>query len=271
MVYCNQKVVLIDFHVFDSCNYPLFLEDELFQIRVERKNGSYSYGLEIDKTADTPRNRLRKVVEKRQWRQLLVFVLAFFAVAGLLILLLLHSLADDVGISAQEKMELLQYHGQESVATVEAIYEHKDFTTVRFSFATEDGRAHSARTNLEPLPLPLLSNGMKVEEGDQFALRYVSDNPGLHEIRFDQPTEQQLRTYRERAKARHQQLHPNLTGQQIDCLLDLAYEQQGIKGLAAFYFQEAAPSENPFANELAYKRLTRDPDFKNLEQVRCWP
>ncbi len=60
MVYCNGKVVVIDFHVLKTKTYTFFIEDELCNLTVERKEDQWYYGLEIDQETETPRNIIRK-------------------------------------------------------------------------------------------------------------------------------------------------------------------------------------------------------------------
>ena len=60
MIYCNAKVMFIDFHVQQNKKYSFFINDELFDVFVERNDGQFAYGCEIDQKSLTPRNQLRK-------------------------------------------------------------------------------------------------------------------------------------------------------------------------------------------------------------------
>lgn len=266
MVYCNQKVVLIDFGVFDSRSYPLFLDDELFHLQVERKNGQYFYGFQMDKEADTPRNQARRLTEKKHWKQTLVFV-AILAFAVTIVTIIGRSQKEDQGDTAA-RAELILHHGKMAEGIVEGIYQHEDQTTIRYSFKV-NGQSYSGREALSPLAGAVLPNGLPLKEGDQFAVRYVGDRPGWNSIQLDHPTEAQIRYYREMALNTHQEYHPDQTHSLIECLLDVAYAQQGLTGYAAFIFQTASATENPFANKLTYQRLTRADDFKNARQQQC--
>ncbi len=266
MVYCNQKVVLIDFKVFDSRSYPLFLDDELFHINVERRNGQYFYGLKMDKQADTPRNQARRLLEKKHWKQTLVFVALLAAAVTVVTVLGQRAKQARPGPAAQA--ELIKYHGQLTEATVVRIYRHEDKTAIRYQFEVQN-QPYNGRMELPPYEQVVLKNGMELREGDQFALQYVSDQPGLNAIRLNQPTPKQLQRYRERALQRHAKLHPGLSQAHIECLLDIAYEIKGVPGYADLIFQTTPASRNPHANELTYKRLVRSLDFRNASQQRC--
>lgn len=266
MVYCNQKVVLVDFKVFDSRSYPLFLDDELFHINVERRNGQYFYGLKMDKQADTPRNQARRLLEKKHWKQTMIFVALLAAAVTAVTILGQRAKPKPPGPSA--RAELIKYHGQLTEATVVRIYQHADKTTIRYQFEVQN-QPYSGRMVLPPSEQAALENGMELREGDEFALQYVSDQPGVHAIRLDQPTARQLQRYRERAFQQHAKLHPGLSQSHIDCLLDIAFEIKGVNGYADLLFQTAPTSRNPHANELTYKRLLRSLDFRNASQQRC--
>jgi hypothetical protein len=266
MVYCNQKVVLIDFKVFDTCSYPLFLEDELFHVNIERKNGKYFYGFQIDKEADTPRNKARRLIEKKHWKQTMVFV-ALLALAVTAVTIIGQNLKEDKTDPA-ERAELILHHGRMTECQVEAIYQHEDQTSVRYRFMVND-KAYSGRAVLPPKENPTLPNGLPLQEGDQFSARYVSDRPGWNTIDFEQPTEKQIGRYRQLALEQQALHHPQQPESLIACLLDIAYAQKGLSGYADFIFQTASATENPQANALTYKRLLRSLDFQNARERQC--
>lgn len=74
LVYCNTRIVVIDFEVRESKNYSFFINEELLDIEVEELNGKFSYGLTIDQKSDTPRNRIRRKMTRQQVRQTLLLV-----------------------------------------------------------------------------------------------------------------------------------------------------------------------------------------------------
>jgi hypothetical protein len=77
LIYCNTRIVVIDFSVTTSRNYSFFIEDELCDIAIEEKDGQFSYGFQVDEVTDTPRNRLRREVNRRDLKQTVVFGLIF--------------------------------------------------------------------------------------------------------------------------------------------------------------------------------------------------
>jgi hypothetical protein len=60
MIHCNGHVVVVDFHVLDTKKYTFYINDELFDIHLERTNDRFGYSLEIDERTETPRNIIRR-------------------------------------------------------------------------------------------------------------------------------------------------------------------------------------------------------------------
>ena len=97
--------MIIDFHVLETKTYPLFLDDELCELTVEKKDNQFRYGFDINRKADTPRNRQRKVVEKKHWRQTLLFFGAMGVVIALFTGFFLHF---DTQQKTKQREELLE-------------------------------------------------------------------------------------------------------------------------------------------------------------------
>jgi hypothetical protein len=88
LVYCNARIVVIDFGVQTSRNYSFFINDELCDLSVEEKEGKFLYGFRTDQVTDTPRNRGRRKMIRTEVKQSLligfIFFLVIIAVAYLL-------------------------------------------------------------------------------------------------------------------------------------------------------------------------------------------
>ena len=69
VVYCDARVVLIEFQVLASRTFPFFIEDELCKLSVEgsRLKG-FTYDFHIDTEVDTEVNRLRQEADRRRRR-----------------------------------------------------------------------------------------------------------------------------------------------------------------------------------------------------------
>ena len=266
LVYCNRKVVIIDFHVLETRTYPLFLDDELCELTIEKKDNQFRYGFDINRKADTPRNRQRKVVEKKHWRQTLFF---FGAMGVVIALFTAFFLRYDAKQKSAQREELLADFGQETIAHIDRLQPTDEGTLIRFSFVA-DGKIQEAELAL-PADMPvILPYGMPLKEADEFRLRFVTNRPGIWDLLLDKPSEQLIEKYTLLAQERHAGLHPELSTRHIQCLAGIAYDIKGVGGLADFYFQDASPERNAVANELTYKRLVRGAGFRQRAEGECW-
>lgn len=75
LVYCNKRILLIDFNVRNSKTYTFYINDELCDLSIERKNNKFAYGFEIDKKTETPKNLLRRKIERSDTRKILLAIL----------------------------------------------------------------------------------------------------------------------------------------------------------------------------------------------------
>ena len=82
MVLCNGRVIVIDFNVLDTKKYSFLINDELCDLHLERQNGRFAYGLEINKQADTPANQRRRRRDRSHLIQSLLIAAVMFAVIG---------------------------------------------------------------------------------------------------------------------------------------------------------------------------------------------
>jgi hypothetical protein len=89
LIYCNTRIVVIDFCVTTSKNYSFFINDELCDIAVEEKEGKFLYGFRVDEITDTPRNRGRRKMIREEHRQTLLLSLAFLLVLAVVVFLVL--------------------------------------------------------------------------------------------------------------------------------------------------------------------------------------
>jgi len=89
MIYCNTRIVVIDFGVTTSKNYSFFINDELCEIAVEDDDGKFSYGFRVDEVTDTPRNRGRRKMIRTEHRQTFYIILTFLLILSLTVFFVL--------------------------------------------------------------------------------------------------------------------------------------------------------------------------------------
>lgn len=77
LVYCNARIVVIDFNVSSSKKYSFFINDQLFDLDIEEKEGKFAYGFKTDQVADTPYNKARRKADRKQMMQVLLIGFVF--------------------------------------------------------------------------------------------------------------------------------------------------------------------------------------------------
>jgi len=160
---------------------------------------------------------------------------------------------------------LLAASGKETNAKV--FLSNQDEATYNF---VANGKVYSNKTAYELNLNIVKENGMPLEDGDEFLVKYSSTKPDLHLIQFNRPTKKQIDIYKNRAVDKYQQLHPDESYEYCNCLAEVAYELDGIGGYANFYFQDKKYAENQHYNKNSFHRLLRSVPFKKEVEKRCW-
>ena len=265
LVYCNSKIVIIDFQVLKTSKYSFFIEEELCELTIERQGDRFLYGFEVNQDADTPHNRRRKKREKKHLIQSLLFVGGLIVFLTLFITTITNYQSNRSVFQLQDKLAI---SGKETHARILNIPSDQD-NAVSYFFMV-NGSSYSLRSN-SPYEQGqfLLQTGMPLEVGDEFKVRYLPSNPYLCEIDFTQPTKNTLASYKERAIDKYRMNNPDEDPDYCNCLADIAFDLNGINGYADIYFMDTSPGDNPNHNSDSFKRLTRDLPFQKLLQERC--
>ncbi|MEL6141007.1 MAG: hypothetical protein AAFU67_05265 [Bacteroidota bacterium] len=67
LLYCDNKVMHIDFAVEESKTYKLLLDEELCEVAINRlDDGKYDYDCRLDDEAETPLNVARREAEAEE-------------------------------------------------------------------------------------------------------------------------------------------------------------------------------------------------------------
>lgn len=262
MIYCNSRIVLIDFHVLQTKRYSFFIEEELCEVNIERKDNQFYYDFHVNREVDTPVNRAWRVKLRQNRRKTVILISSFFITLIVFIGIALY-LSNRPGKDQRET--LLAAHASETIARVFVNERLGDSLAMHYSFAA-NGQVYE---NEGHIAAQATTNGMPLESGDEFTVLYADSHAFVNQIDFDKPTTEQIQRYRDRAIQRHLQLHPEITAQRAQCQVEVAYEIKGVGGLADFYFQDLQPNANPQHNQLTYLRLTRDTPFVQKTGERC--
>lgn len=261
LVYLNAKVIIIDFQVLETKSYSFFIEEELCEIEVERQAERFAYGFKINQEVDTPLNRERKKTEKANYRKGYWLAGAFFA------LMLIGSLIFIFAYRKQKRELRERFSMLVKPVTLNSVQSAGDTITLAYQLEFQGQKKDFNRSIHQQeinTPFPL-------EPGDEFNLQFDRFEPTINQLNFVEPTYTQLRRYRKRTVEKHLALHPELTRDQGECLVNIAYELKGLEGLADFYFQNQPQDDSPLHNSITYQKLIRDIPFLDQAEACRFP
>lgn len=279
VLHCDLRVIQVDFSVKESRTYSFFVEDELCEVSVVREKEGFSYDFQVNKKIDTPRNRLRRADERRNRKYMAILIGGLVLVVSIIFLGLrwwgqkqMEERLSGISLSSSptpENQQRLDTGGQTGVAQM-VIVQDAQHRRVFYGFATQDKRQVSGHFYVQDTGQIILPNGFPLADRDAFAVRYLPDDPLVHQVDFSQPTANTLARYLELARQAEIQAHPDATPGHSLCVAKLTLEQRGWQRLADLIFQTATLAENLHNNRDSYHRLVRDPAFAQLLAKECW-
>lgn len=261
MIYANKRVVTIDFKVLDSKEYTFFIDEELCKIKLERRGDEMYYFFEIDKETDTPLNRARWAREKKHLRQML---LTFGGMAVAVALVLIWS---NWTSESDEARQMLTREGIETYGRITSLLEI-DKGLISFQFIAQ-GSPQNGELNLKDNVRPVSDIIFPLEVGDEFVVRYVPQRPSINQMIVFRPTEKQIEKYQSKSLDTFLKENPDMTSEKAQCLLNLAYESEGLVGYALFYFHDILPSENANYNSKSFQEFFNSYHFQSSIKSRC--
>lgn len=265
LVHCNSKVILIDFKVLESANYSVFIDEQLCEIAIDKKQeGQYAYSFKVNNQADTPRNRARKKKEKRHLLQSLAFLATLVLVIGITLF----------GITKWNEANDRQHLAaklQSSGLEVSARILRSENKAVKFAsyFFIVNGKSYATAITYATDQSEILPTGLPLETGDEFMVTYVAHNPALNEIHYDRPTAFQFKRYRERIIPKLTTAFPDKTETEANCLFDATLASKGMDGLANLYFLSTSKSDNHRNNQFTFQKMMEDATFKSKIERLC--
>lgn len=248
MIYCNMRIIQIDFNVWESKSYSFFIDEELCEIHIERKGNTFFYRFDTNKKVDTPLNRLRKQTDRKYLKQSLLFfgALILAALVGVFAIFLLRE--------SKKNDSYLDREGIQAIAGL-TVTETDTSYQVAYSFV--------AGTDIVEGKQELPKSAIPLRTGDEFLVLYFRSDPTFHRLQWDNPTAVQVQRYKQRVTAHWQALAPDQYLPFLACQVDIAYDLEGLQGLETLYAQETTARE-------AFLRLTRDPVFVEQTRQRCY-
>lgn len=259
LIYCDSNIIHIRFKIFDSTSLTFFIEEELCELSIEKVDDNFLYGFTIDKEADTPLNRRRKTLDRKYFRQTVAAASIFLAFTFSVILGVLVANKNNDTAKALRNSE-----------TNAKVFLTSDNGKSAFTYHfVANGKTHKMEKVLENNDHLISENGMPLEDGDEFTVKYTRSNPARNQIDHNKPSLRQITKYHHRASAQHLKFHPKLTEEFCDCYVKQAYTYGGLNGLANVYFQQTDLENNAKHNRDAYQKMKDDPNFAEKIKTNC--
>ncbi|MCW5924581.1 MAG: hypothetical protein KIS77_19845 [Saprospiraceae bacterium] len=280
LIHCNMRVVQVDFSVKEPRTYSFFIEDEFCEIHLHKEpDGRFGYEFTVNKTVDTPRNRIRRVDERRIRRQMALFLLGFVALVGATVYGFRQldrwnkaerrSQTSLFSSLTEENVQRLASEGKTDTAQLFIVREAMQ-RKVFYGFTTNNSIRISGAFPVADTGQILLPNGFPLTDRDAFLVTYLPSDPRIHRLDFYQPTRATISTYLRMAGDAERNAHPDISDKRSICLALSAAELKGWPSLAHFIFQTKSSAENERHNRDSYLRLVRDIEYARAVKEECW-
>ncbi len=257
MIYYNDKIMTVDFKVFENKTYKFFIDDKLCEIHVvQQRNGSFGYEFKFDYKTETPHNIERK---KREQRWTIQGIGAIFGGIGVLIAFIsVFWFFRGVFLDRQ-----LQNNGVDGWASIRVI-DRYNYKEVYYHFENAEGEIY----NSKPLPNNecLTPEGLPLADGDVFKIKYAASNIFNHRLDYTQPNQETLKKIIKRIADFHVQHHQGRMFAELLCEVQASYELRGIDGLLDVYNQLKPASKSENFNEESFSRLIHNDTFQLVVQ-----
>lgn len=260
MIYCNKKIVLVEFKLYQSKQFSFFIDEELCKIDVIKTGKTYDYAFKVDLDAKTPLNKERLQLKKTTLKKSILAFIALLAIVGIII-------GSAVRIHDNQLRKIRQENGVFAAAQIHIMKTPSNTFSLGYSFPTKYTK-HFHHLKYSRTPNPMSSTGFPYEKGDEFYVQYAVNDASNHEFFHDRPTEKQIDIYKKRTSEKYLENNTDTNEAYCQCLVEKAFVIKKVDGLAIFYHQNTPPSQNRRFNMKTYKELTYSNEFKK-EADKC--
>jgi len=253
IIFCNMKIMLIDFGVFEKKDYTFFIEEECCQIKVWKRKGKFNYQFDVLDDVDTPLNNKRRERRDKLYDNTVWKALAALGIVGFILLL-----------GYATNYYKIQQIKRVTVGTL-VLQDHL-FNGVTYN-AAYSFKSHK-KTMMRHLQLNELSdgtlvldNGLPALTGDEYPVSYFQVDPKKNDMVYDKILEDQNELLVGRVINKMLYLNPSLTPEYCVCIIENSVLSSPVPLYANLYFQNSSPADNPNHNSETYNALMQHPDM----------
>ena len=264
MIYYNDKIMVIDFKVYESKSYKFFVDEKLCEIFVIKlkKNKGYQYEFKFDNKTKTAYNVKRnKAIKKNNIKGLAVIIGVPLLVA---LVIFSYSFFRKTYLEYQ-----FNHNFANKWATIRVYTEGRPNYFKTFYFFDNGGKdAVRSSTSFSSIP-PTLPNGLPLEDGDIFVVKFTKKHDFYHKVDYNQPDVNTALNMMKRVAPFHIQHNQGRMQQELLCEIQAAFDTKGMSGLANILQQNKSAIENPKYNQDSYLKMKRDSPFQQAAE-KCW-
>jgi hypothetical protein len=279
LLHCDNRIIQVDFSVKESCTYSFFIEDELCEIQLVKEHGVFSYAFEVNKTIDTPRNRVRRIDDRRNIKYMAFLIGGFFFLIFLIFWgLKCHSqpsryqpAAETATVSTEQQNDLNGAISREgkSASVQLFIVQEGGHRKVYYGFLTSENIRITGIYTVPDTGQILLPNGFPLTDRDIFDVRYLPARPETYTVDFANPAQTTIVGYYQRALAAERAAHPEQSLATSECRVKAILQEKGWKALSDVIYQSQAPDGILLHNRDTYRNLVADPGLADLMRAGC--
>ncbi len=253
LIHVNGKITSIDFKVLDSKQYSFFINEELIELQIIKHKDHYEYTMEINEEVKTPLNKKRKKERKKMGFQTLAFSAALIlAIIGGTVWMLNSEWYKNKNNPSYELL------ATEGVFTKGKLFEHDEYSY-----------AYHYVANNRPISKIAPSNNYTVEDGDEYMVRYLPQNPDVSEVHFVLPTERQLLHAMQKSVNTCMMNDETISEKLCICMAETAYDVRGYGGLITLINRNIPVVENGQFNKDTYEQLVNGALFNSKLSANC--
>ncbi|MEZ4920069.1 MAG: hypothetical protein R2792_13280 [Saprospiraceae bacterium] len=278
IIHINRKIVQIDFSVRKSKHYTFFIQDELIEIFLHKEENGFSYEFKINRSADTPLNRARKVRDRGYMKKIILTVLAAAAlVVGVLYVALWYGGEQKKkqwaawGIESEAEIKQVKNLIRNGLSTEAVFFIKRDSGETAqafYQYITDNDQTFSGKIKGTEAEW-MLPTGFPLQNGDRFQLIYLPSDPVVHRINYGRPDNATIERYESLALQVEQSGHPSQDEDASTCVVQMIVREKGWASLAHVLAQGKNPESSPQFNRDSYLRLIRSSPLKNRLQTAC--
>lgn len=262
MIYYNDKIITIDFKVFESKKYKFFVDEKLCEVLIikHKKQDSYRYEFKFDNKTKTDYNVRRNAAIKKSNIKGIIIVIG--------VPLLIASIVFGYTFFRKAFLEY-QYNNnyKETWATIR-VYTDGNMQKTFYFFRDQNNESVDSK-RIPAIGGAKTPHGLPLEDGDIFAIKFVDKYTFYHKVDYNQPDEATALKIMRRIAGYHIQHNQGRMQQELLCEIQAAYDLQGMDGLAHILHQMKKPEKNKTYNQDSFLKLKRDSHFQQAVE-KCW-